>query len=112
MVFIGGTDEIIVGGIHLIPDTADLARHAVHISLRGDTGFFGVVFDLLPVLVRPGAEKHIVAAQAPVARHRIGKNHLISVAEVRLAGGIGNGGCQIKFGIHSESPFKVSQRSR
>ena len=54
-------------------------------SLRG-------LHHLLPVLVSPGQEKHVLAVEPLKARDRIGRDHLIGVADMRNAVRISDGG--------------------
>ena len=41
VVFVSGSDEFVVGCVHQIPDSFDLAGYVVYEFFRGDTGFFG-----------------------------------------------------------------------
>lgn len=94
---VGGADEIVVGGIHFIPNAPDNARHAVHIFLRRYALFFRKLFDLQSMLIGAGAEKDVIALLPLVSGDGIGENDLIGIADVRLAGSIGNGCGNIIF---------------
>ena len=48
-------DKPVIADVHKIPHTAYLSGYTVHIRLRLDPGFFGVILDLLTVFVRSGA---------------------------------------------------------
>ena len=100
MGFVGCADEVVIACVHQIPDPADFARNAVHIRLRGDPLLFGVIFNLLPVLVRSRAEKDVLAERTLIARNGVRHNHLVGIAEVRLARSIRNRGCQIVAFFH------------
>ena len=87
---VGGAHELVIGGVHQVPDALDLARDLIDVLLRGDARGLGLVLDLLAVLVRAGLEVHVIAGQALVARDRVGEHDLIGVADVRLRRGVGN----------------------
>ena len=87
---VGGADELVIGGVHQIPDLLDLRRDVVHMLLRGDARGLGLFLDLLAVLVRAGLEVHVVAGHALVARDRVSEHDLIRVADVRLRRGVGD----------------------
>ena len=85
---VGGADELIVSGVHQIPDRLDLARDLVDMLLRRDAGSLCLLLNLLAVLVGAGLEVDIVAGHALVARDRVGQHDLIGVADVRLRRGV------------------------
>ena len=97
VIIVGGADEMIVGGVHQIPDAADLAGHTVHVFLGLNAGVSGLILDLLTVLIRTGEKMHVVAALPLVAGNSVGHDYLIGVAEMRLGGCVGDGGCDIKL---------------
>ena len=87
---VGGADELVIGGVHQVPDLLDLSSDVVHMLLRGDARSLGLFLDLLAVLVRAGLEVYVVAGHALVARDRVGQHDLIGVADVRLRRGVGD----------------------
>ena len=100
VLWVGRTDEPVIGHAERIPDRADLTRHAVDIRLGRDAGLGRTVLDLLPMLVGAGEEKHVLAALALIARDRVGQYRLVHVADMRLLRSIGNGCGYIKFFFH------------
>ena len=61
MIIVGGTDKIIVAGVHFIPNATNLARNAVNVLLRRDSRLLGAVLDLLTVLVRSRTKEHVIS---------------------------------------------------
>ena len=91
VVIVRGADEAVVRDVHQLPEI----KHAllagddvVHELLRRDAGGFGLVLDLLAVLVGAGEEHHVVAAQALVAGDRVARDGAVGVADVELRGGV------------------------
>ena len=82
MVVVSGTDKIIIGSIHCIPDFSDLSRNTVDMFFRSDTGVFGFFLNLLSVFIGTGAEEDIVAFHPFVACNCVGKNDFIGIANV------------------------------
>ena len=109
MAAVGRADKTVVGNVHPVPQSLDPAGGVVHKRLRCHASRRRLVLDLLPVLIGTGAEKHIVAHFPLEAGNGIRHNRLVGVAEVRLAGGVRDGGGQIKCGLcHGVSlPFFV-----
>ena len=95
MVFVRCADEAVVTRVHSVPNGTDLSGNTVYIFLRGYALFFGKRLHLLSVLIGSGAKTNIIAAAPLIPRHGVGCNHLIGIAEVRLAGSIRNGGRNI-----------------
>ncbi len=85
MIFIGGTNEAIIGGVHTIPDPADLTGRLIHKLLGCLAGAGSALLDLLTVLVRAGLKVHVVAVCALVACNAVCHDNLVGVADVRLA---------------------------
>ena len=110
---VGGADEVVVGGVHRVPDLADLAGNPVDIGLGGDAGGLRLLLDLLAVLVGAGAEEDVVALHPLVAGDRVGEDDLIGVADVGLGRGVGDGRRHVKlFLFHLKHPFKVFLENR
>ena len=97
MILVCGTDKLIIGSVHQIPDGLDLSGHIVYIFLRCDAGFLRFQLDLLSMLVGTGLEKHIIALLSFKTGDGICQNYLVGVADMRLAGRIGDRRCHIIF---------------
>ena len=87
---VGRAHELIISGVHQIPDALDLSRDVIHMLLRGDACGLGLLLNLLAMLVRAGLEINVIAGQALVTRDRVGQHDLIGVADMRLCRGIGD----------------------
>ena len=106
MVLICGTDEFVIGCVHQIPDILDLAGYIVNEFLRCHSGFFCFQLNFLAVLVSSGLEKYVIALLSFVTCDGICQNSLIGVADVGLAGCVGNGCGNIIFWFaHCVSSF-------
>ena len=93
-------DEAVVRNIHELPQIEDAlfaADDVVDELLRGHARGLGLVFNLLAVLVGAGQEHDVIARQALVARHRVGRYGAVGVADVELVGGVVDGGRDIEF---------------
>ena len=97
VVGIGGTDEVIVGGIHAVPDAADVACHVVNVVLGGDPCCLCQFFDLLTVFIGTGHEENVITALTLIAGNGVGHNDFVGIADMRLTGRIGDRRCQIKL---------------
>ena len=106
VVLIGRADELIIRRAHLIPNGADGARDAVDIRLGRDARLLGLFFDLLAVLVRARLEADVVALHALEADDGVRQNGFVSVADVRLARGIGDRRRYIIIALHIVSPWR------
>ena len=95
MVFVRGADEFIVGSVHQIPDLLDLPGHIVHEFLGRNACFLRFQLDLLAVLVGPGLEEHVKALASFIPGDGVRQHDLIGIADVGLAGRVGNGRCDI-----------------
>ena len=108
MVFICGTDEFVIGCVHQIPDALDLTGYVINEFLRCNTCFFCFQLNLLAMLVSSGLEKYVVALLSFITRNGVCQNRLVGIANVRLAGCIGNGcGDVIFWFTHCISSFSV-----
>ena len=97
MLRVGRADKVVVGRVEQIADLPYLARDLVYIFLGRNAGRGRVLLNLLPVLVGAGQKENIIALQPLIPRQRVGQHNLIAVADVRLAGGVGDRGGNIKF---------------
>ena len=99
MIIVRRADETVVGDVHQLPqiENALLARDdVVDKLLRRDAGCLCLFFDLLTVLVGAGQEHDVVALQAFVARHRVGRDGAVGMTDVKLCRRIVNRRCDIK----------------
>ena len=80
---LGGPDEVVVGDPERVPLVPERLRVSVGEDLGRDARLLGGLGDLVAVLVRPGQEADVVAGEAAVARHRVGHDRRVRVAEVR-----------------------------
>ena len=87
---VGGADELVIGGVHQIPDGLNLTGNLVNVLLRRDAGCLGLLLNLLTMLVRAGLEINVVTGHALVACDSVGQHDLVGVADVRLRRGIGD----------------------
>ena len=75
----------------------------VHVLLRGDSGCFGLLLDLLTVLVGAGLEIDIKAGHTLIAGNGVRQNDFIGIADMGLGRRIGNGcGYIIRFLFHGK----------
>ena len=81
---VGGADELVVGDAEPAPTWLGSVRRRSSTSACGAMpALLGGLRDLLPVLVHPDEEVHVVAAQAAIAGDGVGADLLERVAEVR-----------------------------
>ncbi len=97
MVIICGTDKLVIRSIHQIPDPLDLCRYIIYELFWCDSCLLCLQFNLLAVLISSGLEKHVISLAPFVARNGICQDNLISIADMRFAGCIGNRSCNIIF---------------
>ena len=97
VLFVGGTDKLIVADVEIVPGALDHVRNAVNELLRGNASLFSLVLDLFTMLVGTRQKEHVIALQALESCDTVRKDRLIYVADMRLAGGVGNGGGHIKL---------------
>ena len=77
---LGGADEVVVGDTEPPPRLAEGAGDLVGVRLRRHARGGRRLGDPVPVLVGAGEEVHAVAAQAPVAAHRVRHDGRVRVA--------------------------------
>ena len=106
VVIVGGADEVVVGHIHQVELLLDDGRHLVHELLGGHALGFGLQLVFLAVLVGAGLKEHVIALHALKAGDGVRQHNLVHVADVGLAGRVGNGCCQIILTLvaHSNLP--------
>ena len=112
MVFICGTNEFVIRSIHQIPDSLDLTGNIVNKFLWCDSCFLCFQLDLLTMLVCSCLEKHVITLLSLITCNSISKNNLVSIADMRFTGSIGNGCCNIIFlFIHFISSLKKIKKT-
>ena len=97
MIIVRGADEFIIGSIHQIPDPLDLACRIIHKLLGCHACGLCLQLDLLAVLVGSCLEKYVIALLSLESGNAVCQHNLVGIANVRLAGRIGNGGGHIKL---------------
>ena len=105
MEIIRGPDEEVIGRVHEVPDPADLAGCPVDKFLRTHAGCIGAVLNLLSVLIRTGLKLNLISFLAFPSRDRIRKYDLISVADMRFPGCIGNRSRYVVFSFISHAAY-------
>ena len=91
MVVIGRADESVIADVHQLPQILDALgalHNVINKLLRGDAGLLGLQLDLLAVLIGAGQELDIVALQALVAGHGIGRHSAVGMADMQLIAGV------------------------
>ena len=61
MLFIGSSDEGVIGDVQPFPEVCEQWGESVAMGLRIDAGLGGGLLDLLSVLVQAGQEKHVAS---------------------------------------------------
>ena len=97
MGLIRSTYEVIIRGIHQIPQFPNHSSHIIHIFLRGNAGFLRLHFNFLPVFIGAGLEKNIISVFPFKPGNTIGQYNFITVANVRLSRCVGNRCSNIVF---------------
>ena len=90
MLLIGGADEFVIGGVHQIPDVTDHGSDLVHVCLRAHACCDCLLLDLLSVLICARHKADIIALFSLETRDRVRQYDLVGVADMRLAGCIGD----------------------
>jgi len=94
-----GADEVVVRSIEQLRHRLEFTGIAVCKRLRSDAFGARRLLHLLAVFVSPRQEEDILAVEALVARHGIGRNQLVGMADMRLAVGIGDRGRDVEGGL-------------
>ena len=92
-----GADEAVIGSAYQVPEALDLACNLVDELLGALACTCCSGLDLLTVLIGTCHKTDIKAVCSLVAGNTVGKNNLICVTDVRLAGCIGNCRCDVIF---------------
>ena len=91
MVLVRGADKLIIGCVHQIPNPLYLSCCLVHKLLGSHTCCLSLFFNLLSMLVRTGLEEHVISLLPLISGYAVSQNDFIGIADMRLAGSIGNG---------------------
>ena len=90
MVGIRRADKAVIGRIDKIPQSLDLSGCLVDKLLGSLSRDSGSGFDLLAVLVASGLEMDVIAVRSLISGDAVSQDDLISIADVRLSGSIGD----------------------
>ena len=91
MVLVRGADKLIIGSVHQIPNPLYLSSCLVHELLGSNTCCLSLFFNLLSMLVRTCLEEHVISLLPLISGYAVSQNDFIGIADMRLAGSIGNG---------------------
>ena len=91
MVLVRGADKLIIGSVHQIPNPLYLSCCLVHELLGSHTCCLSLFFNLLSMLVRTCLEEHVISLLPLISGYAVSQNDFIGIADMRLAGSIGNG---------------------
>src|SRR5215467_8307198 len=80
---LSGANEIVVGDVHTVEQTAEFGGYLVNPFLRRHLGSRSRTFNVDAMLVRPGQKKRVVAEHALAARDGVAHNAGIGVPNVR-----------------------------
>ena len=108
MILIRGTDELIIGNVQQITQTADDTGDLIYMFLGCDAGCLSLQFDLLSMLVSTGLEEDIIALLSLETCDAVSQYDLVVVADMGLRRCIGNrcGKIIFSFAFHCVcSPF-------
>ena len=107
VLFIGGSDEPVIGCPHQVPEMADNTGSLIHKFFGGQAFFNGTCFNLLAVLIASGLEMHIISVSFLISGYRIRQHDLIAVTDVRFAGSISYRSSYIirSFVVHNMYPL-------
>ena len=95
MVIVSGANEVVIADVHLIPHALDNAGNVVNVCLGLKSCGCSAVFDLLTVLICAGAEEYVKALCSLVAGDGVGRDSLVSVADMGLCRSIRDCCCYI-----------------
>src|SRR6185503_13314565 len=95
---LGSADPVIVAALEPAPVVGEDRSHPVDPLPRRHAAALGRLNHRLAVLVHPHQKAHLVAAQAPIARDRVGPDFFQGVPQVGIAVGVIDGGREIELG--------------
>ena len=85
VIFLCCTHELIIGGIHQIPNGMDFSHHLVHELLGSLSRILGLPLDFLTMLIGSGHEKYIIALVTLEAGNGISQDNLIGIPDMGLS---------------------------
>ena len=85
VIFLCGTHELVIGGVHQIPDGMNFSYHLIHEFLGSLSRILGLALDFLTMLIGSGHEKYIIALVTLKASDSISQNNLIGVPDMGLS---------------------------
>ena len=99
---VGSADKFIVRYVHFIHNTLYFACDFVNELFTRHALFGRLLLHFKAVLVGAGQKIYVLALQAVKARDSVRKNHLVGIADMRLARSVRYCGCYIKFFFHNQ----------
>ena len=96
----GGANKIIIGQFQFCREGFPTRRQVVAIGLRGFPFGEGCLLDFLTVLIQAGQEESLLSQAPARSRNHVCDKLFVSVAQVRLAVDIVNGGSDVKALAH------------
>ena len=95
MRFVRGADKFVIGDIQHITHSLNYPGNLIHEFFGRNAGLLGLQLNLLAMLIRSRLEKDVVALLSLKPGDAVRQHNLIVIADMRLAGRIGNGRGQI-----------------
>ena len=99
MALVGRADEVVVLDVHQLPELLDAVHDVIDVRLRRHAGVTRLALDLLPVLVRTGQEKHVVAGLLLEAGHGVRRGRAVAVTDMQVVTGVVDRRCDVKLGF-------------
>ena len=81
MLGIGGTDELIIAGIHQIPDVLNFTGYLIYVLLGGYAALFCIDLNLLTVFIGTGHKEYIIALQTAITGNGVCQDDFIGIAD-------------------------------
>ena len=97
VLFVGGADKFVVGGVHQIPYALDICGSLVHKFLGSHSRRLRFEFDFFTVLVRARLKKHVETFHTLCSCNEVGKHDFVGVSDVRFPRSVGDCRGHIKF---------------
>jgi hypothetical protein len=106
LAFFRGADIIVVRAVQKLTHALESSRVAICEFAGRDAFLARALQHLDAVFIRAGQEVNILTIQTLKTRHGIGRNQLISMADMRLAIRVSNRGGDVEFfAAHQKSGF-------
>src|SRR6266498_820345 len=105
----GRSDEVVVSQAEFRGEALPILRQFIAIRLRVLIQLLGSLLHLLAVLIQAGQKKNFLVQAAMSAGHDVGQNLLVSMAQMRLAIDVVNGGGDKKRFTHAPTGFWLSE---